>query len=144
MNNTRCNTRSRTNGSAMPSFSNIINEIMNAPIHTANKEMRTSTPAVNILQDDKKYTIDMVIPGYSKKEINIEIMDNQLIISSKKDVIEDVDFKLREFNYGNFSRKFNLPKDADRTSITANVTNGILKVSISKMPESSPIQIKIK
>ena len=146
MNHTQYRNRARRNQLAFPSFANMINEIMNAPLHSMVKEKKvhTTTPAINVLQDDKKYSIEMAIPGYHKKDINIEVKDNKLTISSDVDKSTEDAYRLREFVYGPFSRTFNLPKDANQSEIKAKVANGILVVTIAKQPEPEPVQIVVK
>lgn len=52
----------------------------------------------------------------------------------------------QERSYGEFNRSFQLPRDANRDSISAKVENGVLTVTIPKMAEtkSKTTQIPIK
>ena len=86
----------------------------------------------------------MSIPGYSKKDITISIMDGKLVISSEKEKSTEDKYRLQEFSYGAFKRSFNLPKDANQEDINAKVTNGILHLTIGIMPEAKPKKIIIK
>jgi len=144
MNHKTHRNRTRRNHVGFPQFANMINEIMNAPIHTVTKEKIHTTPAVNVLQDEKQYTIEMSVPGYSKKDINISLKDNKLVISSEVDKSTNETYRLKEFSYGSFKRSFNLPKDANQEEISAKVANGILHLTIAKKPEATPTQIIIK
>lgn len=144
MNHKTYRNSARRNQVAFPQFANMINEIMNTPIHSVVKDKVQTTPAVNVKQDDKQYMIEMSVPGYSKKDITIEVKDNKLVISSEIDKTNEDTYRLKEFSYGAFKRSFNLPKDANQEDINAKVTNGILHLAISKTPESAPKQITIK
>lgn len=144
MNHRTHKNRTRRNHVAFPSFANMINDIMNTPIHSVVKEKVQTTPAVNVKQDDLQYMIEMSVPGYSKDEIKIEVLDNKLVISSKSDKSTEDKYRLQEFSYGAFKRSFNLPKDANQEGISAKVTNGILHLAITKKPEAAPKQITIK
>jgi len=144
MNHKTHRNRARRNHVAFPHFANMINDIMNTPIQSVVKDKVHTTPAVNVKQDDKEYTIEMSIPGYSKNDINIEIKENKLVISSEIEKSTEETYRLKEFSYGAFKRSFNLPKDADQENISAKVENGILHLTISKKPEALPKQIVIK
>jgi HSP20 family protein len=45
---------------------------------------------------------------------------------------------------GRFHRRFSLPESADAAGIAAKCTNGILEVSIPKLPEVQPRRITVE
>lgn len=144
MNHTKYRNSSRRNQVSFPSFANIINDIMNAPLHSVADKKVHSTPAVNVKQNDERYTIEMSIPGYSKTDINIAINEGKLVIKSELEKTTSENYKLQEFSFGAFSRTFNLPKDANQEDIVAKVSNGILNLTIGKIPEAAPKKIEIQ
>jgi HSP20 family protein len=144
MNHKTYRNRERINHVVFPQFTNMINEIMNTPIHSAVKDKVQTTPAVNVKQDEKQYTIEMSLPGYNKEDINIAIMDGKLVINSEVEKSTEDTYRLKEFSYGAFIRSFNLPKDANQEDISAKVANGILHLTIGKTPEATPKNIVIK
>ena len=144
MNHKTYRNKARRNHVGFPQFANMINEIMNTPIHTVTKEKVHTTPAVNVKQDENHYTIEMSVPGYKKEDINISLKDNKLFISSEVDHSSEETYRLKEFSYGAFKRSFNLPKDANQEEINAKVSNGILRLTIAKKPEATSKQIAIK
>ena len=98
----------------------------------------TSMPAVNIKEDEKKFTLDLAVPGIEKKDLKIEINEDVITISSehseeKKD--DHDDFKRREFSYSSFCRSFYLPENVDKEKIEANYKDGILTVMLPKQEE---------
>ncbi|MFC2080732.1 Hsp20/alpha crystallin family protein [Bacteroidota bacterium] len=98
-----------------------------------------SLPAVNIVEDDNGYTIEVAAPGLDKKNFNINVENDCLTISSvSEDSKEDSQdhYTRREFSYRNFSRSFTLPKLVDAESIAASHKNGVLSVNIPKKEEA--------
>jgi HSP20 family protein len=98
----------------------------------------TSMPAVNIKEDEKKFTLDLAVPGIEKKDLKIEINEDVITISSehseeRKDETED--FKRREFSYSSFCRSFYLPENVNKEKIEANYKDGILSVVLPKDEE---------
>ena len=98
---------------------------------------RNTLPAVNVWGDDKGYNIDVVAPGFKKEDFKININDDVLTISAEnksettnKD--ENKQFNRREYSYSSFTRSFRLPEDARDDAITANYSDGILKMNIPK------------
>ena len=105
----------------------------------------------DIYEKDGIYHLEMDIPGFDKKDVQIEIDDNDyLVITAKKnsEVNEEVDGKnyiRKERSYGKYQRSFYIG-GVDKNNIQASFENGILKVSMPKMEEekSSKQTIEIK
>jgi HSP20 family protein len=98
----------------------------------------SSMPAVNIKEDEKNYFLDLAIPGMDKKDLNIDINEDVLTISSesKNETSEERDgYKKKEFNYSSFCRSFYIPDNVNRDKIEANYKDGVLTVSLPKMEE---------
>ncbi len=98
-----------------------------------------TVPAVNIKERRKDFVIEMDVPGMDKNDFDIEIDNNVLTISAKKQEEkqeEDEKYTKREFYYNEFKRVFTLPETVDDEKIDANYKNGILKITIAKKPEA--------
>lgn len=98
----------------------------------------TSMPAVNIKEDDKKFTLDLAVPGIDRKDLKIEINEDVITISSEhsEQKKEDTDdFKRREFSYSSFCRSFYLPENVNKDKIEASYKDGILSVELPKSEE---------
>ena len=97
-----------------------------------------STPAMNVVENDKDYELEFAVPGLKKEDLNLQI-DSEGIMSvsmTKKDGKEeksDRNFIRREFSYSQFSQSYILPEDADRENISAKVTDGILTICVPKL-----------
>jgi len=100
-------------------------------------------PAVNVREDDNQYELEIAAPGYVKTDFHINIDQEVLTISSKKEVSkeekENGKYTRREFSYSSFKRSFDLPETVDSTKIAANYNNGILSVVIPKKEEAKPV-----
>jgi len=102
--------------------------------------------AINIIENDNDYQMEMLVPGFTKEDVKIEIDDDLLIISAKvADVIEDK-WNRKEFHKKSFVRSFKIPEDAKEEDIDAKVENGILHLKINKKEEETkkPKLIEIK
>jgi len=94
-----------------------------------------SVPAVNIVEHDDEYVIEVAAPGLEKKDFKIDLENNVLTISSEKeDKMEEKSGKdiRKEFRYSSFCRTFTLPETIDNDKIRAKHKDGILSVSIPK------------
>ena len=98
----------------------------------------TSMPAVNIKEDEKRFTLDLAVPGIDKKDLRIEINDDVITVSSEQKTEKEEnadDFKRREFSYTSFCRSFYLPENVNKEKIEANYKDGILSVVLPKDEE---------
>lgn len=95
------------------------------------------TEDVQELEDN--LVITLLIPGFDKSEIEIFVEDNILNIkaSTTKDT-QIAKFTKTEKNY-----TYNIPKEYNSDTITANLKNGILTITINKI-ETKKNTIEIK
>lgn len=109
----------------------------------AQHQSTTLTPATNIKEDDNQFTLEVILPGVEKENIQLDIENNHLSIVGKieKDA-EDEHYVQKEFRAQSFERKFVLPKNVQKESVSAMHQNGVLKVIILKETEEE-IRTKI-
>ena len=105
------------------------------------------TPKFEVLNTNSAYRIRADLPGMSKKDINIEVVDNNLTISGERhNSNDDVNHDYSEIHYGKFSRVFNLPEDVQENKIKASMKDGVLALDIPRVeavkPEVKKISIK--
>lgn len=111
------------------------------------RSILTNMPSVNISENEEAFTIQLAVPGFKKENFEIDLKNNRLIVSAEiKEENEESkpNFTLREFNYSQFSRSFNLPKNADQSNIKASYTDGILEIVIAKKEQEKLIATKIE
>lgn len=101
-----------------------------------------TTPAVNIKESDKQYTVELAAPGLSREDFNIDIDENNhLVISMEKkseNRQEDGDSRYlrREFSFSSFRQSLILPDHVNEDKIEASVNDGVLTVNIPKKSEA--------
>lgn len=114
-----------------------------------------TAPAINVLERRDAYVVEVAAPGMTKKDFNIHIDENNNLIISmeKKEETKEGDncgcngeakgtavkckdeesrYLRREFYYSKFQQALILPDDVDKMSISAQVENGILSVTLPK------------
>lgn len=128
----------RRNAHWVNHFDQTINDLMGGSIaDIVNKTLVQTQPAVNIIKTDKAYTLEIAVPGLSKSDIDINVKDDALIISSieketKEGEEHETVYSKREFNYASFKRTFTLPENIEHESIKANFKNGLLIITLPK------------
>ncbi|MFP4041884.1 MAG: Hsp20/alpha crystallin family protein [Bacteroidales bacterium] len=108
-------------------------------------EANPSVPDVNVKDNKDSYVIEVAAPGLDKKDFNVDVQNNVLVISSEKeqkDEDKEENFLRREFSYSSFQRSFSLPEGVKAEDIKAKHENGVLYVSIPKKEEQKQIPSK--
>jgi HSP20 family protein len=111
----------------------------------SNETELTYKPASNVREDEKNYTIELALPGFSKEEVSIKFEEEVLIVTAGHQPKEDVKgpkYTWNEFGFkSKYERSFQLPETVDADNITASFENGILLIALPKK-EVQPSAIK--
>jgi HSP20 family protein len=112
-------------------------------------ETNSFYPYINILEENDKFQIELALPGYSKEQISMNYLKNVLTIKSniEENTSEEKKFLTREFGQRGFSKQFVIPQMLDAEKITAEFTDGVLRVNVPKKEEAKvkePIEVQIQ
>lgn len=104
-------------------------------------------PAVDIVEEENRFVLHADVPGVDPKDIDVSMDAGVLSVSGERkteNVSEENGLRRVERASGRFFRRFNLPDTADAEGITAKSSNGILEVSIPKLPELQARRISVE
>lgn len=104
----------------------------------------TTIPAVNVIESNDSFTVEMAAPGMTKKDFAIELENEMLKITSQKETRDELRegdrYTRREFSYQSFVRTFHLPKSVvDVSKIHAKYEDGVLRILIPKREEAKSL-----
>lgn len=114
------------------------------PLAAAVEAMPTMRLATDIEETDKEYIIKADVPGMSRDNIKLQLLENMLTISgerkeeTKQEGKDGAKPALYERKYGKFVRSFALPNNVNAEGITASCKDGVLSVVVPKMEEQVP------
>jgi HSP20 family protein len=100
-----------------------------------------STPAVNIIESNDDFRLEMVAPGMKKENFKVEVQNGLLTVSyehtdNREGERRDWKYTRHEYNYHSFSRSFSLPDTVETDRIDAKYTDGILNLVIPKRDDA--------
>ncbi|MBL8168030.1 MAG: Hsp20/alpha crystallin family protein [Acidobacteria bacterium] len=104
------------------------------------------SPAVDIYETPTGFVLTAEVPGVKSPEIDIKVIDRTLILRGERRWERDAageHFHRLESSYGKFERNFSLSEGIDAEGISAELSDGILKVVLPKRTTPSK-QIEIK
>ena len=133
-------------------FTNLMDDVFNRSISDlVGSDFSVTTPSVNITENNDTFTLELAAPGLDKKDFNIFVDKDQLVISASKEVKnedkEEGKWTRKEFNYTTFKRTFHLTDAVDAENINAEYNKGILTLVLPKREEikaKAPKTIEIK
>lgn len=102
---------------------------------------------LDVHETDQAYTVVTNLPGLTPDQINVNIHENVLTISgeTQREAQEEGTRSLiQERVYGKFSRSITLPQTVDMDNVEASYDNGVLTLTLPKLPSAQPRQIEIK
>jgi len=109
-----------------------------------------TAPAINVIETENDYKVELAAPGMKKEDFNIHINDdNDLVISmekkeEKKEEKKNGRYLRREFSYSKFQQTLVLPDNVDKEKIDAKMEDGVLTVDLPKRsPEEAKKSTKI-
>lgn len=108
---------------------------------------KSTSPAINIIENDKEYKVELAAPGLTKEDFNVRVTEeNQLVVTmekkqEQKDEQQDGSYLRREFSYSKYQQTLLLPDNVEQDKITASVQHGVLNILIPKVaPEAEKPQ----
>jgi HSP20 family protein len=104
-------------------------------------------PAVDIVEENSRFLLRADVPGVAPTDIDVNMDDGVLTIAGERHTEKHEEAEgVRRFERGcgRFHRRFTLPETADAEGIVARSANGILEVSIPKLPEVQPRRITVE
>ena len=104
---------------------------------------KATAPAMNIMENEKAYTVELAAPGMTKEDFNICLdEDNNLVKDKAEEKKDDVRYWRHEFCYSKFQQAINLPDNVRKDQIGAQMANGVLTVTLPKVTEEEKAKLR--
>lgn len=106
-----------------------------------------SYPAVNFYEYDDHFLMTAELPGALKEELDISVADGILTLKGQRtnpENVSDQDYRRSERLRGSWQRSLRLPERIEIEKLCAELSQGILKVTLPKAPETKPRSIPIQ
>lgn len=106
-----------------------------------------ASPALDVTETDKGYTVQMDLPGVLKEDVKVQIEGRRVRISAEKRAGTPQDGErvlLRERTTRRLARHFTLPQDIDQTASQARLDQGVLTLLLAKRQASNAHELPIQ
>ena len=104
------------------------------------------TPDVDIFEKDDELILLADMPGVTADSLKIDLRDNTLTLSGNVEAKErkTEEDLIVEYQSGHYYRQFNMSEIIDQEKIEAQLTDGVLRLTLPKVAKATPRQITVK
>ncbi len=102
-------------------------------------------PLGDIEETDDAWIVDLELPSVDRKDIDVELRDNELVVTGEiKEKERKGVIRRRTRRTGEFEYRVALPGQADEENIEANLHDGVLTVRVPKSDRARARRIEVK
>lgn len=104
-------------------------------------------PQVDMYETNKDVVAEIHIPGYSEKNVNVEVDNEAIYISGKKEEKKeekDKNYYRKEVSSGKFSRTLPFPVAVKSSQAKAEFSDGVLKIVTPKEKQKKAKTLKVE
>lgn len=104
------------------------------------------TPAIDVYETADRYVVAAELPGLTREQIELAMADSQLTIRGQRveRAAADIHYHQVERGHGAFARTFAFNDKIDVDSVTADLTNGVLTITLPKVPPPPRRTIEVR
>ena len=106
---------------------------------------RYFVPHTDIFETEDGLVVVMEVPGVDKNALDVHLENDTLRVEGRIDRgnYEGLEPLYAEYNVGHFARAFTLSNKIDQGEISAQLTDGVLTLTLKKTKEAAPRRIAI-
>jgi len=104
-------------------------------------------PNFEVKETKEGYVFKADVPGVKENDLEVTLTGNRLNIAGKREAEKQEQtetYYTYERSYGQFTRAFTLPDGIDAGTVYADLKDGVLTVTVKKLPELQPKKIEIQ
>ena len=104
------------------------------------------TPAIDVFETADRYVVSAELPGLTREQINLEMASSRLTIRGERveRTADGVRYQQVERGHGAFSRTFEFADPVDAGSVTAEFADGVLTITLPKIPPAPGRKIDVR
>ena len=106
------------------------------------------TPPVDLYETPTDFVLTAELPGLTRDRIDIHAEDGRIVIRGERGATPGRDIPCEQYHrvergHGRFSRAFSLPEPINVEAITAELTDGILTITMPKAHDRSSRRVDV-
>ena len=129
-------------------FDGLFNGFLVRPASLDEQDQPRTTIRMDVSENDKAYVVHAEIPGVNKKDVQVTIDGNQVVISAdsnvRKEQKEGEKLLRSERSFGKAYRAFTLAQEVDEAGAEAKYVDGVLDLTLPKKSALAATQLTIQ
>ncbi|MEV5013949.1 Hsp20/alpha crystallin family protein [Streptomyces sp. NPDC053780] len=102
------------------------------------------TPLADVTETDDAFEVEIELPGVKSKDIHVEANGQELVVTGEiKEMERTGVLRRRARRTGAFEYRLRLPGEVDTERVTAEMSTGVLTVTVPKAEAAKPRHIQI-
>lgn len=108
--------------------------------------VRPEGPAlpISVWHDDDHVYVEADLPGLSDQDVEVTVHKDVLYIRGERKAEEGRNYLYNGRASGRFERSISLPEQVNSEAVQAELSQGVLRVTLPKSPETRPRKITLK
>jgi HSP20 family protein len=99
---------------------------------------------VDLCETAEAFIFTAELPGLSRDQIRIDVHDGRLTLQGRREARESCEqYHQVERGHGEFLRTFVLPHPVDGDAVTADLVEGVLTITVPKLPDEPPRRVVV-
>ena len=106
-------------------------------------------PPIDIYETASAYVVTVEVPGVTREDVELAVEDMRLVIRGRRaeargENPETVRYHLVERGYGTFTRSFEFAEKVNVHGVGADMSDGVLTITLPKVPPLPPRRIEVR
>ncbi|HYE87357.1 MAG TPA: Hsp20/alpha crystallin family protein [Vicinamibacterales bacterium] len=101
-------------------------------------------PAVDLCETAEAFVFTAELPGLSRDQVRIDVQENRVTLQGRREARVSCDkYHQVERGHGEFLRTFVLPRAVNADAVSADLADGILTITVPKLPAEEPRRVVV-
>lgn len=102
------------------------------------------TPAMDLCETAQAYVLTAELPGVPREQVRIDIRDGKLTLQGRREArVSCEHYHQVERGHGEFCRSVMLPLAVDTAKVVADLRDGVLTITVPKLPDAGPRRVEV-
>jgi HSP20 family protein len=119
----------------------LFDELIYRPWKRDRSETEEWNPQLDLYEDTAAFILEADLPGVQEPDISVTVEERDLVLQGKRScerVTTAGNYHCRERRSGQFVRRLRLPASVAQEHIRVEFRDGVLRVTLPKLPEEKP------
>jgi HSP20 family protein len=99
---------------------------------------------MSLWHDEDHIYVEVDLPGMTEQDVEVTVHKGVLYLRGERKPEEGRQYLYNGRTYGRFERTITLPDEVDVDAVQAELSQGVLRLTLSKSPETKPRKITLK